>query len=171
MEPTAKLDPITEAAIRSLHDIATPEPVSWMPQTWGWAVVGSALLVMLIIVCIRQILLHRANAYRREALHLLDGIEARIRNHATRQEAVHEVATVLKRTALAAWGRRPVASLSGKSWSAFLENNGDAQGKRLLGKLTDDFEYRDTALMNRLPDNLADELAGDARRWIEMHHV
>lgn len=171
MEPTGRLDPTTEEAIRSLHDIVTPEPVSWMPQTWGWAVLGGALLVMLILVSIRRVLRYRANAYRREALHLLDGIETRIRNHATRQAAVHEVAEVLKRTALAGWGRGPTASLSGKEWSDFLEDKGDAEGKRLLGKLADDFEYRDPALMNRLPGNLADELANDARQWIEKHHV
>lgn len=171
MEPSATLDPTTEAALRSLHDIAVPEPVSWMPQTWGWAVLAFALLIVLALAGIRWIRRYKADAYRRDALSLLDGIESRIRDQAIRKDVIHEVAETLKRTALAGWGRKEVASLSGKEWSTFLEENGDAEGSRLLGKMADDFEYRSQSLLNHLPVNTSDELIRDARRWIGKHHV
>jgi hypothetical protein len=170
MEQTES-DPTTEAALRSLHDIAVPEPISWLPHTWGWAVLVGALLIVLALASLRGILRYRANAYRREALYLLEGIEPRIRNYDTRAEAIREVARILKRTALAAWNRGQVAALSEKDWASFLDQKGEARGGRVLGELTDDFEYRNDEWMKRLPGNLANELTRDARRWIERHHV
>jgi len=52
MEPKIQLDPMTETALRSLHDIAVPPHVSWLPQTWGWAalavLLGIAVLVFIM---------------------------------------------------------------------------------------------------------------------------
>ena len=50
MEPQAPPpDPMTEAALTSLKDIAIPEPVAWLPQTWGWAMLAGLLGVTLIV--------------------------------------------------------------------------------------------------------------------------
>ncbi|NEI96430.1 DUF4381 domain-containing protein [Rhizobium ruizarguesonis] len=170
MEPTAKLDPMTEAALRSLHEIATPEPVSWLPQTWGWAVLAGALFVMLILAGIRWILHYRANAYRREALSLLPGIAEQLSNPATRPNGIRNLGEVLKRTALAGWSRQEVACLSGDAWVRFLDEHDNDDLGHALERLLNDFEYRGSVLAD-LPSNVCGDLVVAARNWIERHHV
>jgi hypothetical protein len=173
MEPIAKLDPMTEAALRSLHDIATPEPVSWMPQTWGWAVLAGALLVMLVLTATRWLLRYRANAYRREALSLLPQISEQLSKPATRRDGIRNLGEVLKRTALAAWPRTEVASLSGDAWVRFLDVHDDdgAGAGHALERLLDDFEYHGAEVAADLPSNVCSDLVVAARNWIERHHV
>lgn len=108
MEPAAKLDPMTETALRSLHDIAVPPPVSWMPQTWGWAVLAGLLGLALLVWALKTWRRYRRNAYRREALRMLGDIERLLQTPEKHAEALHQLAEVLKRTALAAWPRAHV---------------------------------------------------------------
>ncbi|MBY3495318.1 DUF4381 domain-containing protein [Rhizobium laguerreae] len=171
MEPAAKLDPITDAALRSLHDIAMPEPVSWMPQTWGWGVLTGALLVMLALTGIRWILRYRADAYRREAMALLTVIDEQLRNPATRRDGIRVLCEVLKRTALAAWPRAEVASLSANAWTRFLEAHDPDGAGHALERLLDDFEYHGAEVVADLPSNVCGDLVAAARNWIERHHV
>ena len=171
MEPIAKLDPMTEAALRSLHDVATPEPVSWMPQTWGWAVLAGALLVMLVLTATRWLLRYRANAYRREALSLLPQISEQLSKPATRRDGIRNLGEVLKRTALAAWPRTEVASLSGDAWVRFLDVQDDDGLVRALGRFLDDVEYHGADVVACLPSNVCSDLVVAARNWIERHHV
>ncbi|MBY5868510.1 DUF4381 domain-containing protein [Rhizobium leguminosarum] len=171
MEPAAKLDRITEMALHSLHDIATPEPVSWMPQTWGWGVLAGALLVMLALTGIRWILRYRANAYRREALALLKVVDEQLRNPATRRDGIRDLGEVLKRTALAAWPRTEVASLSANAWTRFLEEHAVDGAGHALERLLDDFEYNGAEVVADLPSNVCSDLLAAARNWIERHHV
>ncbi|WGF90413.1 DUF4381 domain-containing protein [Marinivivus vitaminiproducens] len=97
--------------IDRLVDGPEPPPVSMLPQTWGWAAVGLAVLVLLVIVAYRALRRYRANAYRREALAEL----AAVRNDPA------AMAAVLRRTALAAFPRQRVAALSGEAWLLFLD--------------------------------------------------
>ncbi|MGO7153335.1 DUF4381 domain-containing protein [Rhizobium leguminosarum] len=169
MEPAAKLDPITETALRSLHDIVVPAPVSWWPQTWGWAVVAALLVFAALLVTLRRIKRYRANAYRREALTLLEGVADKLRHPATRPDAIRELAEVLKRTALAAWPRDEVASLSGDGWVRFLDAHDEDRTGDTLERLLDDFEYHGAEIVAGLPSNVCSDLVIAARRWIEQH--
>lgn len=169
MDSTVKLDPMTEAALQTMRDIAMPPQVSWMPQAWGWSVLAGALLIMLAVIGIGWILRYRANAYRREAVALVNVIEERLRDPAARREGLRDIAEILKRTALAAWPRSEVASLSGNAWVRFLEEHDD--GGRMLQRLVDDFEYRGAGLDTDLPSDVCSELVVAARNWIERHHV
>ncbi|MBB4351027.1 DUF4381 domain-containing protein [Aliirhizobium cellulosilyticum] len=167
MEESAVVDPLAQVSLRSMKDIVLPPPVSWWPQTWGWlllVVVVAAVLLVWIFAMLRR---YRRNAYRREALALLDGIEKRLEQLETRQTAVEDIAVILKRVAIAAWDRRTVSRLSGKTWSRFLEKHGNGHDSGLLGRMVDDLEYRDATMMRPPPERLG----GDARRWIEKHHV
>ncbi|MGO6687204.1 DUF4381 domain-containing protein [Rhizobium leguminosarum] len=167
MESAAKLDPMMETALRSLHDIAMPAPVSWWPQTWGWALVAALLAFAVLLVIFRRIRRYRANGYRREALSLLEGISDRLRHPATRPDAIQDLAEVLKRTALAAWPRDEVASLSGDGWVRFLDAHDEDGTGETLERLLDDFEYHGADL----PSNVCGDLVIAARKWIEQHHV
>ncbi|MBY3075213.1 DUF4381 domain-containing protein [Rhizobium laguerreae] len=171
MEPTTKPDPITEAALRSLHDIAMPEPVSWMLQTWGWAVLLGAMVAMLALAGLRWLLRYRADAYRREALALLVVIEERLRRPETRRDGILELGEILKRTALAVWPRAEVASLSANAWTRFLEEHDLDGAGHALERLLDDFEYHGSEVVADLPSNVCGDLVAAARNWIERHHV
>lgn len=168
MEPDAKLDPMTEMAMRSLHDIAVPPPVSMLPQTWGWAALAGIVWVLLLILAIRAIRRFRRNAYRRDAIQRLSALEAEM-SGAKRGQATRELAKILKQTALAAWPRRRVAALTGAKWVRFLGLS--SSDDRALAQLLDDFEYRGHAALSAVSETKAKGALGIARRWIEGHNV
>ncbi len=172
MEPQQPApDPLTEAALRSLKDIALPPPVSWMPQTWGWVLLATVLLVVAGVTVLVWWRRFEANAYRREALGQLVLIERRIKDPVTRQDAVHELALVLKRVALASSGRSETASLSGASWVRFIDSRTENGAGQALGKMLDDGEYHGEDDAGSLYTDEGADLIADARRWIEQHHV
>lgn len=165
--PPQPMDPMTETALRSLHDIAIPQPVSWVPQTWGWALIAIAVALVAMLLALRWLRHYRANAYRREAVAMLGGIDAGLRNGMPPREAAHQLGELLKRTALAAWPRKKVASLSGRAWVDFLSGDDKETDDSALRRLFDDLEYQD-----RLPTvQFLNEVIPAARRWIERHHV
>ncbi|TCR85454.1 DUF4381 domain-containing protein [Rhizobium sp. BK376] len=171
MEPQAKLDPITEIALRSMKDIAVPPPVSWMPQTWGWALLAVLLALALLIWLALAMRRYRRNAYRHEALRLLEDIDAKLRQPESGGNALHELGEILKRTALAAWPRERIAQASGPSWIHFLDTSQKESTGAALRRLLDDGEYRRANAVRDLPPAEADELVREARSWIEGHHV
>jgi hypothetical protein len=100
------------ADLSNLRDLALPPEVSYWPPAPGWWIVVAASLATLAILTAMAVHHHRRNAYRREALRLLDGVQPT------------ELSALLKRAALARWPRAEVASLSGAAWLAFLDRTG-----------------------------------------------
>jgi hypothetical protein len=102
------------APLDKLHDFYQPPPPAWTPQTAGWYalfIIAGLLAIWAIVHLVRRWF---ANRYRREALSELTLLQP------------SEFSALLKRTALAAWPRERVASLSGETWLAFLsEASGD----------------------------------------------
>lgn len=105
-------DPSDPADLSSLRDLALAPQISFWPPAPGWWIVAAASLSMFAILVAMVVRHRRRNAYRREALHLLDGVEAA------------QLSALLKRAALARWPRAEVASLSGAAWLAFLDRTG-----------------------------------------------
>jgi Domain of unknown function (DUF4381) len=95
----------------SLHDFYRPLPPSWRPQTVGWYVVFAIAALLLLWLSLHLIRRWQQNRYRREALTELARIEAT------------QFSALLKRTALSAWPREEVASLSGPAWLRFLDSS------------------------------------------------
>ncbi|WJH41595.1 DUF4381 domain-containing protein [Aliirhizobium terrae] len=169
MEPAPKLDPMTEMALRSLHDIVMPQPISWMPQTWGWATLAALLLLLLLAIAILAVRRFRRNAYRRDAVRQLAKLEGEMTDAARRGDAIRELAELLKRTALAAWPRAQVATLAGAGWAQFLGRSGSVG--QPLATLLDDLEYREDATFASLSEEQMKHTLRAARQWIEEHHV
>lgn len=134
-----------------LEPAPVPEPITMMPQTWGWLVLA-VLLIGLISLGARAFLRHRhANAYRRAALSEL-----------TPDASPAKTAEILRRTALAAYPRRRVAGLFGASWLNFLQETSDQKGfSDASGRTLLEAPYKDTAPN---PD-----LTQMARDWIRTH--
>ncbi|MCI1001980.1 MULTISPECIES: DUF4381 domain-containing protein [Ochrobactrum] len=152
------MDQATETALRTLHDIAIPPSVSWLPQTWGWALVAVLLLLGLAILLFRWVKRYRRNAYRREALQILENI--------SNTAPATEIAELLKRTALSAFPRADVAALSGGQWVAFLESHSPAPLGTNLKAFLKGREYEPDQQANDMP-----VIVNQARLWIERHHV
>ncbi|MGI9491634.1 MAG: DUF4381 domain-containing protein, partial [Geminicoccaceae bacterium] len=85
--------------------------VSLWPATAGWIWLGIFLTIGVTMFARRWLRHRRANAYRRTALKELDA--------AGDDPAL--IASILRRTALAAFPRAKTASLYGADWLAFLD--------------------------------------------------
>ncbi len=101
-----------------LEPLQEPPPISMFPETAGWIWLGLALLLGLAAL-VWQFLRHRRkNAYRRQALRELRD---------SPDDAAH-LATLVRRTALAAFPRNEVASLHGRIWLMFLDRTYGGSG-------------------------------------------
>ena len=169
-EAALPLDVTTRAALQKLADVSVPQPVSWMPQTWGWAVLAVAAMALLTWAIARSLRRYAANRYRREGLSELDRLEARVADDGARGEALAALPELLKRVALAAWPRTEVASLSGKSWIAFLRTHaGKTDFPDAAADWLDDLEYR--SKQPAIDAEEARKVTSTVRNWIEDHVV
>lgn len=101
-----------------LEPVTEPAPVSLMPQTVGWVFVVLGVLLLGAYLTRRTYVHLRDNAYRRAAL---------VELAATGNDAAR-IATLLRRTALAAFPREAVAGLHGTDWLAFLDKTFSGSG-------------------------------------------
>lgn len=105
-------DPSDPADLANLRDLALPPEIPVWPPAPGWWFVAAATLATVAILAAMAVRHHRRDAYRREALRLLEGVPPT------------ELSALLKRAALARWPRAEVAALSGAAWLAFLDRTG-----------------------------------------------
>jgi hypothetical protein len=97
------------ASLDRLRDIAEPDPVSWWPLAPGWWLMLAVITIAVVFFAVRFCRKWQANAYRRAALRELES-----------STTAAEIHRLLKRTALAAFPRGQVASLSGQAWCDWL---------------------------------------------------
>jgi hypothetical protein len=158
-------------ALKGLADIVVPDPVSWSPQTWGWWALAAVLVVAALVLAIRRARRYLANRYRREALEECTALEASLDSESRRAVALAALPVLLKRTALTAWPRAEVASLSGQAWIDFLRRHGGrARVDEPVARLLDAAEYEPGSLATISPQD-AHACARAVRDWIECHRV
>jgi Domain of unknown function (DUF4381) len=156
--------------LQALQELPLPTPVSYAPQTAGWALVAVLAIALLAWAAwsVRQ--RRRRQRYRRIALTELAGIEARLSERAQRAAALAAIPPLLKRTALAVVSRERVAALTGDEWLAFLQGTRghfDARSGALLAFVS----YAPQPQVAAVSDQEAATLVGHVRDWIEHHHV
>lgn len=95
--------------LEGLNDIVVPDPVSLMPQTAGWIILGAIVVAVLVTFTVLAWARYRRNAYRREALALVESTP------------LAALPALVKRVALAVALRTDVASLTDDAWLAFLD--------------------------------------------------
>ena len=135
--------------IDQLIEPTPPDPISLVPQTAGWWVLGALFLVAMSFGVWRVLAHWRANAYRRAALRELE----------LAGDDPARVATILRRAALAIYPRREVAGLTGTSWVSFLCETGqfpEAAAQALTRSPYD-------------PGTRADGLKQAAEDWLRRH--
>ena len=107
----------SHANLQNLHDIVIPSTVSVWPPAAGWILLLCLFILVITFLIVRAVIRYRRNAYRRSAL-------AELRLAAASPEPLPIIATLLKRTAIAAFRREQVASLTGETWVSWLARTG-----------------------------------------------
>jgi hypothetical protein len=142
--------------LEKLHDFQQPAPPSWMPHTTAWYVLFAIVAVAVVCVAIRMARSWTKNRYRRAALAELENTSPEY------------FSALLKRTALAAWPRDAVASLSGGDWLKFLDAS--AAKRWFAGSLGNRIEEIAVAGTRVSPDEER-TLRKLVAQWIRRHRV
>ncbi|MBX9827417.1 MAG: DUF4381 domain-containing protein [Xanthobacteraceae bacterium] len=159
MAEAPQADPVT-----GLVDIPLPAPVGLWPQTWESRLAAVVLAAGLIAGVAWLVRWWSANRYRRAALSELGRIEHTLDNMAPADLAA-ALASLVRRTALAAFPREQVAPLAGPAWLSFLD-------KTCGGRDFSDGPGR-TLAISAYQRSPADPraLVVVVRHWIKAHHV
>lgn len=157
------------ASLQNLNDIVLPEAVGWWPLASGWYVLIGLLLIIVTWFIYTSIRYRIKNRYRRMALHQLQLLTREMNSPDKRDSVLRQIPILLKRTALTAYPRKELASLTGKSWHDFLnskvrtpsftESNGDS-----LDRISYSVGNLDT-----IDTGAANELLRACRHWFKNH--
>ena len=145
-----------------MHGLVMPDPVSLLPTTPGWWILLGWSLAVFVLAGGFLLRRRRRNRYRREALAVLKSIDRQTDLSAA--EAAQRIGSLLKRTALAAYPRQQVASLSGTEWAQFLKES--TNDDREIAKAAESL-----AAAAYRPDADGRKLSAPARRWIRKHRA
>jgi hypothetical protein len=155
--------------LQNLFDIVTPSPVPWWPPAPGWFVGGGVVLGLVIWLAWRAWERWHAAAYRRVSLAEWRRLKALADDPRQREAALQQLPGLMKRTALAAFPRQEVASLSGSTWLRFLDSTGHTDAfTRGQGQLLPELSYNPRAA-TQLDSSTVNALFAIARRWIRRH--
>lgn len=110
------------ASLQNLNDIVMPATVGWWPLAPGWYVLFSLLLIAVTWFGYKSLQRWMGNRYRRAALSELHLLAEGMQSATSRDSSLRQIPILLKRTALSAYPRTQVASLSGKDWARFLNS-------------------------------------------------
>ena len=112
-------DPLSD-----LRDIHLPDPVSWWPPAPGWWMV-LGLAVVLIVLAVWGYRRLRVPRIYRTARHELQGLREAYAANREDHKLVTGLSVVLRRYAMALYGREQVAGLTGQQWLTFLNKTGN----------------------------------------------
>jgi hypothetical protein len=160
----------TPSALKPLQELPLPEPVSWAPQTIGWAAVAVLLFVAVVWAGWIGWRRYKRERYRRVALAELVEIEVALNDAQCRKAALAAIPSLIKRTSLAAAPRERVAALSGDEWLAFLKRTRGRFDER-SGALLTLVSYAPAEQIASITPLEVETLVNVTRDWIQRHHV
>jgi hypothetical protein len=144
-----------------LKELAWPDAIPYVPQTAGWLMVALVLLALLAWLAWRARKRWLNNAYRREALASIDALRVDPARAA-------QLPFILRRSALAAYERRDVASLRGAEWTGWLN---ESAGRQLFtadaAATLDRLAYGREALSHAE----IEPLLAASREWVRLHRA
>jgi hypothetical protein len=158
--PAAEPDMADQNSLALLHPLVTADPVPWFPPAPGWYWLGSLLGTLALYLAIKRLRQFQRDAYRRAAL-----VELSQLAQSTELQALQ---ALLRRTAIIAYSRSEVASLTGSAWWRFL----DAASPETFfiaggGELLDRATYQPSV---KLSSDEQGALLSACSHWIR-HHV
>lgn len=155
--------------LSNLIDIVEPAAVPFWPLAPGWYGLFGLVVVTAVVAAFLARRRHHARAYRRAALAALDRIGGEL--DARDEQALRALPSIVKRTALAAFPRSEVASLSGTSWLEFLDDTaGTKDFTKGEGRHLVSLAY-DPSLPAELDAGRQAKLLDAVRHWILRHEV
>ena len=144
-----------------LKELPYPDAIPFWPQTAGWLVVAALAVALLGLLAWRLRRRWLREAYRREALSSIAAMEAE-------PGLAKRLPFVLRRSALAAYDRRLVASLRGTDWVHWLNETAAREV----------FEPDAADMLDRLAYGNADipareiaPLLAASREWLRRHRA
>ncbi|HEX5397911.1 MAG TPA: DUF4381 domain-containing protein [Verrucomicrobiae bacterium] len=152
-----------------LHDIVVPAPAPWWPPAPGWYWVLGFGLVLILVLVVRGFIRWQHNRYRREALAELEQLEPKLNSSGQRAAGLLALSELLKRTALTAFPREQVATLTGTKWFAFLDQTAKGSNFSLSLGMTLETSIYDPRTADTLDDRKLQELTAAVRHWIKNH--
>lgn len=149
-------------ALGDFVEVVSPASISWWPQTLAWQILGLFGCAVILYRVYRAIQHWYRNRYRREAQARLTQLSARLAEGLV----VSDINHLLKLTALVAFPRQQVASLSGDDWVEFLNRQcPQAPFKMEHCLLLGTGSYRD----QRLDKQQGETLLSACEIWVSEH--
>ncbi len=107
--------------LRDIHDL---DPIGWWPPAIGWWLVAAAALLALYLLfqLLSSLVRDPPGSWRREARALLHDLRRRQRKQPPKRTAA-ELSELLRRIAIARFGRDHCAALSGEEWLKWLKEH------------------------------------------------
>lgn len=140
-------------------EVVSPLPVSWLPQTAGWAWLGALVGGFFLYRGWRRARRWHHNRYRREAVDRIMGTKGL-------EFSIVALNKVLKLTALSAFPRERVARLSGDEWTHFLNQQCDVPPfSPALAKVITEDAYRPSTVTASTQEALLQA----ALLWVKTH--
>ena len=161
-----------EQALSTLREISLPPPVPYRPESIGWYVLAALVFAAACYLFWRLYKWWQANGYRRAALVELKELERQLEDATRRPRALSLLPQLIKQTALCAYPRSTVASLSESRWLTFLdESYRDAEFTNGPGKVLPMLAYGQESYLTRVSDSEVKALLSLVRSWILHHHA
>lgn len=147
-----------------LGPLYEPAPVGFHFETIGWPILFSILGVLVIVILLKVGLNYYQNAYRRQAIHLINTIENRFQSE---QEVacINDMMVVLKQVSLTTYSRNEVADLAGTAWLEFLESKAKGASFLKYDKVLSQALYQDKI---EQPEEVK-QLFSSSKKWINHH--
>ncbi|MDV5168640.1 DUF4381 domain-containing protein [Photobacterium rosenbergii] len=105
--------------LRDLFDVTVPDSVSWMPQTIGWKILATALIILAAFLAYRRLLFWWHNRYRNEAIAAINNLNTDDQNF---EDSLYSILKVVLVYLEPAYGR-----LFGQSFLQQLDRLGDVK--------------------------------------------
>ncbi|MEP4076318.1 DUF4381 domain-containing protein [Haloferula sp.] len=150
-------------SLRNIVEAEFPEPVSLMPSTPGWWVLLLVVIAFFARAFWRRRQRYLRDRYRRDALAQLSGIKQRLAGGT--QEAVRELAPLIRATAIAARGRDMVSGLEGDAYAAALAEFSPGQDRLPVA----DLQRLAYAPLDEVGGMDMEGMISELERWIRQH--
>lgn len=109
-------------ALKDLHDVHLPPPISMWPSAPGYLILAILLLFSCLFFFI-SFYYRKTRRRKHAALQLLAQIEQEYKEGVSTSLLASRISSLLKQVALLYYPREKVASLQGEEWLDFLTNN------------------------------------------------
>lgn len=153
--------------IHGIDEIVLADPVSWWPVTPGWQLLGLLVMLGLLLKLKNRLLSWWRNRYRRVALRQLTALQKQ--SDMQLEPVLQQLPFYLKATALHAYPREQVASLSGEDWLAFLDSHYSGPAfQNATGRLLTRVAYLPSEQW-QFDTQQAQQLVRQSRLWIATH--